>query len=202
MTTILLLDDHAVLRGALRRLIDAEPDLRVAGEAATSSEALRIAAQERPEVALVDLSLGDESALPVIRRLRALPSPPRVVVLTMHEDRDSVIEALAAGAEGYILKSSPVEDVLRALRSAVSGGACLDPRVAVQVLSCITAGATVPNAGLTLREREVLELVRSGLRNREIASRLHLSEKTVKHHVGQVLQKLGVSTRRDLRMGC
>lgn len=199
MTTVLLLDDHAVLRDALRRLIDGEPDLKVVGDAATGAEALRIAEREHPEVALVDLRLGAESALPVIRGLRALQNPPRVVVLTMHADRDSAIEALSAGAEGYVLKASPAEDVLRALRAAASGGACLDPQVAARLLACVTAGATVPERELTPREREVLELVRSGLRNREIACRLHLSEKTVKHHVGQVLQKTGAQSRRALR---
>lgn len=199
MTSVLLLDDHAVLRGALRRLIDGEPDLKVVAEADTAQEALRQAAAESPNVALVDLSLGDESAFPAIRELRALPRPPHVVVLTMHADRANVIEALAAGAQGYLLKSAPVEDVLRALRTAAQGGAPLDPKIAVEVLPYVSAGAAALQGGLTPREREVFELVRAGLRNRDIALRLHLSEKTVKHHVGQVLLKLGATSRRSLR---
>ncbi len=199
MINILLLDDHAVLRGALRRLIDGEPDLCVVAEAATVQEAIHQAMATSPDVALVDLSLGEESGLAAIRALTDLPRPPHVVVLTMHGDKANIVEALAAGAGGYLLKSAPVEDVLRALRTAASGGATLDPKIAAQVLPYIAAAASAQPGGLTPREREVFELLRAGMRNREIAQRLHLSEKTVKHHVGQVLLKLGAPSRRSLR---
>lgn len=200
MIRVLILDDHTVLCGALRRLIDGEQDLTVVAEAAAGAEALRLAETMGPEVALVDLSLGEESAIPVIRALCRLERAPRVVVLTMHAERSRALEAFAAGAQGYLLKSAPVEDVLRAIRTAAEGGVPLDPSVAAAVLPLIAGRVPAePEERLTPREQEVRELVSAGLRNREIAARLHLSEKTVKHHVGQVLQKLGLPSRRGLR---
>lgn len=193
--TILIVDDHPVFRFGLRALIGAESDMQIVGEATNGTEALALAASQKPDVVLMDIKLPDINGLEVTRRLQALQPEARVLVISMLDD-STVFNALKAGACGYILKGASGEETVRAIRAAASGEAIFSPTIAQRIMRhFMTSPPDVPFPELTQREREILALLAQGLTNSAIADRLSLSTKTVRNRVSDIFSKLHVSDR-------
>ncbi|MDQ7794811.1 MAG: response regulator transcription factor [bacterium] len=193
---ILLADDHRLVRQGLRQLLSLEPDLEVVGEAADGDETVARVRELQPDLVLLDISMRGMPAPEAVRSIRKTSPGVKVVVLTMHAGKEMVLEMLKAGAVGYVLKDVEASELAHAIRSAWLGQATLPQRAALR----IATEAGQPEGGsswrqLTPREREVLQLVAEGLRNREIGARLFISEKTVRNHLSSVFRKLGVEDR-------
>jgi DNA-binding NarL/FixJ family response regulator len=193
---VLIVDDHAVVRQGLRTFLELQDGIEVVGEAADGEEALAVAAETTPDVALVDLVMPRLDGIATIERLRTSSPATRVLVLTSFLDDDMIFPAVRAGAAGYLLKDAQPADLVAAIRTVSEGKAQLDPSVAARVLEELAADARTPAPELlTAREREVLALLARGLANKAIARELGVSEKTVKTHVSNILGKLGVHDR-------
>ncbi len=198
---VLIADDHDLFRTGLSSLIDAQPDLEVAAQASGGRMAVRLARELRPDVVLMDLRMPDLSGEDATRQIIEHDPEARIVVLTVVADAESVASAVRAGACGYLMKDSPIDEVAAAARAAAGGSAWLSSRAAVAVLDHLRreepAIKTDPTAvdSLTARELEVLALVSRGLENVEIASELGISSLTAKNHVSSILTKLELSNR-------
>src|SRR3954469_5309070 len=192
---VLLVDDHELVRRGLRDLLGDEPDIEVVAEAGSVEEALAVAMHVEPEVAVVDVRLGDGDGVTLCRELRSKPNPPACLMLTAFDDEEAMVGAIMAGAAGYLLKQVRGQDVVNAVREVAAGRSLLDPVSTARVLDKLRHPPTDEMASLTERERDVLELIGQGLSNREIAERLFLAEKTVKNYVTSVLAKLGMQRR-------
>jgi DNA-binding NarL/FixJ family response regulator len=194
MITVMIVDDHAIVRQGLEQLFKTSDDIEVLALASNGNEAVALAAEHDPDVILMDLSMPELDGVQATRRIIATGARSRIVVLTSFGEESRVLDALNAGAHGYLLKHIDPDDLLAAVRSAHLGDAPLDPRVGRILLDQRTNGA--PRRGeLTARELDVLELVRHGLANKQIARRLDISERTVKAHLTSVFQRLGVTDR-------
>lgn len=193
---VLLVDDHEIVRRGLRDLLDGEPGISVVAQAGTVAEALTMASARTPDVAVVDVRLPDGDGVALCRSLRALEPAPACLVLTAFDDERALVEAILAGASGYLLKQVRGQDVVHAVREVAAGRSLLDPVTTARVLERMRRSAE-PDAlaELTERERTVLELMGEGLSNKEIGARLFLAEKTVKNYVTSVLAKLGMERR-------
>ncbi|GAA5158564.1 MULTISPECIES: response regulator [Amycolatopsis] len=192
---VLLVDDHEVVRRGLRELLSDEPDIEVVAEASSADEALAVAMHVEPDVAVVDVRLGDGDGVALCRELRSKPNPPQCLVLTAFDDEEAMVGAIMAGASGYLLKQVRGQDVVNAVREVAAGRSLLDPLTTARVLDKLRHPREDELDQLTERERSVLELIGDGLSNREIAERLFLAEKTVKNYVTSVLAKLGMQRR-------
>lgn len=193
MISILLVDDHPVVRAGLKALIEGQDDLRIIGEADGMEQALEIAFAELPDVVLMDLSLGEGKAggADATAALRSLARPPEVLVLTTYDTESDIMRALEAGARGYLLKDAPPVELFAGIRATARGETVLASSVAATLVR-----RTIPGlSAITEREVEVLELLSRGLGNKEIARLLFVSEATVKSHLSHVYTKLGVDTR-------
>lgn len=190
--SVVLVDDHPLVRTGLAGLLSATDGVRVVGEAADGAEALTLVAESAPDVVLMDISMPGMDGIEATRRLLEQGYAGAVVMLTSFSDKERVTDALGAGAVGYLLKDCEPAEVLAAIRSAAQGHTPLDPRVAGALLPSRTPA---PGADLSLREREVLDLIAEGLANKQIARRLGIAERTVKVHVGNVFRRIGVSDR-------
>lgn len=198
MISVVVADDHPLVRSGLRAVCGAAPDIDVIGEAADGRQALDAVAEMRPDVVLMDLDMPGMHGLDATRRIVAEHPGSAVLVLTMFDDDDSVSAAIAAGAIGYLLKGADGEDILAAIRAAAAGQAVLGPHIAARLESWFNPPPIDPAVafpGLTERERDILDLVASGRTNPEIAGRLHLSAKTVANNVSIILNKLQVTQR-------
>src|SRR5436305_10767861 len=195
--TVLVVDDHAVVREGLRTFLGLQDGLEVVGEAGDGEEAVAEAARLRPDVILMDLTMPRLDGVEAMRELRRRLPGIRVVVLTSNADDTRLLAAIQAGAAGYLLKTVQPQELARAVRAAHAGEALLDPSVAARLVRAIAATVSPPSPPapadradrLTRREREVLELIGAGRSNKRIAFELGVSEKTVKTHVGHVLAK-------------
>lgn len=197
MIRVLIADDHAVVRKGLRGFLALQEDVEVVGEAADGEEAVAAVARLAPDVALVDLVMPRVDGLEAIKRIRALDSPTRVIVLTSFTDEDKMLPAVRAGAVGYLLKDIAPNDLVAAIRTVHGGETLLHPTVIrelVREVSRDDRGSGSDNP-LTKREREVLTLIAGGRANKAIAFELGVAEKTVKTHVSNILAKLGVADR-------
>lgn len=195
---VLLVDDHEVVRRGLRELLGDERDIEVVAEAGSAAEALAVALHVQPDVAVVDVRLGESETdgVTLCRELRSHPNPPHCLVLTAFDDDEAMVGAIMAGASGYLLKQVRGQDVVHAVREVASGRSLLDPITTTRLLDKMRhPGQHDKLSDLTERERSVLELIGQGMSNREIAERLFLAEKTVKNNVTSLLGKLGMQRR-------
>jgi DNA-binding NarL/FixJ family response regulator len=190
--TVLLVDDHPLVRAGLTALLSSTDDIVVVGEASGGEQAIGLAVDRKPDVVLMDLSMPGMNGVEATRGLLALQPETHVVVLTSFHDQAQVAGALEAGAVGYLLKDSDPRDVLSAIRSAASGHAPIDPRVARVLLPSTTPKVS---DSLSARELEVLQLVAKGLPNKLIGRNLGITERTVKVHVGHLFRRIGVADR-------
>ena len=192
MIRVLIADDHHVVRAGLEQLLGAVEDMELVGAARNGREALELAAVAAPDVVLMDLSMPELDGTQTTRELLRVNPDLKVVVLTSFSDRERILEALEAGAVGYLLKDAEPEDLIRGIRAAQRGESPLDPKAASTVLSERVHGVALD---LTDREQEVLRLLSAGMPNKVIASRLNITEKTVKAHLTSVYQRIGVTDR-------
>jgi len=190
---VLLADDHDVVRRGLTALLDGANGFAVVGAASDGEEAVALAAEHQPDVVLMDLSMPGVDGIEATRRLLVDRPESRVVVLTSFSDRERILDALDAGAVGYLLKDAEPDELLRGIEAAARGESPLAPKAARAVLTARAEGR--PAAELTAREQEVLALLAEGLANKQIARRLGIAEKTVKAHLTSVFQSIGVTDR-------
>jgi DNA-binding NarL/FixJ family response regulator len=193
MIRVLVADDHALMRKGLVDLLRADRDIEVVATAEDGSDAVEATARERPDVVLMDLAMPVMDGVEATRTILTANPSVRVVVLTSLSQPERIIEAVRAGAVGYLLKDSEPDDVVRAIKTAAAGHAPLDPRAATALLPRQPANSAAD--ALSAREREVLALVGAGLPNKSIATQLGISEKMVKVHLGRLFARLGVSDR-------
>jgi DNA-binding NarL/FixJ family response regulator len=191
-TRILLADDHAVVRRGLRLVLESEPDLRVVAEAGDGSEAVRQAVREDVDLAVLDISMPGMTGIQAAQELTRLRPQLRTLILSMHDNEQYLLEALRAGASGYVLKSAPAEDIAKAVKAVTGGGTFLGGDFAGGKPSEVEKLLE-----LSPRERQILELLAEGLRVKEIAERLQLSPATVHTHVRNAIAKLEVDTRTE-----
>jgi DNA-binding NarL/FixJ family response regulator len=192
LISLLIVDDHPVVRDGLRGMFGADPRFEVVGEAGDGAEAVAVAERLRPDVILMDLRMPGTDGVAAIRELARRGVPSRVLVLTTYDTDSHVLPAIEAGATGYLLKEAPRAELVRAVEAAARGQSVLSPAVATKLLGQVRKPATAP---LSPRELEVLELIAQGSTNREAAKRLYISETTVKTHLLHVYAKLGVNDR-------
>jgi DNA-binding NarL/FixJ family response regulator len=191
---VLIADDHPVVRQGLRTYLELQADIVIAGEAGSGIEAAAEAGRLGPDVVLLDMVMPGGGGLEALRRIGSGPGAPRVIVLTSFADDGRVVEAMRAGAAGYLLKDAQPAELLAAIRSAHAGGSPLHPDAAAYLVGELRR-PVAPAPALTAREHDVLELLAQGMSNKAIARRLSLSEKTVKAHVSAILRKLDVTDR-------
>jgi DNA-binding NarL/FixJ family response regulator len=202
-TRILLADDHTLFRQGIRQLLSAEPDMEVAGECSNGSEAVEKAAELRPDVVLMDIGMPGLSSFEATRQIRKTRPETRVLMLTMYDDEDYLVEGMEVGASGYVLKDSPAGQLAAAIRDIQRGGSYLSPRMLSQLVddfrSRIKNANRLPRfATLTVREREVLKMLAEGSSVKEIACDLNLSVKTVEAHKFNLMRKLDIHNKAQL----
>ena len=197
MLSVFLLDDHDIVRKGVRALLESAGDIEIVGEATTVADARRLLPQLRPRVLVLDTQLPDGSGLDVCRELGTLTPETRALVLTSLDAEESIVEAMHAGAIGYVLKQVEATSLLSAVRTVAAGNSLIDPALARRMISWMEQTSEAPEelAGLTEQQLKILALLAEGLTNREIGSRLYLAEKTVKNHITRIMAKLGVQRR-------
>jgi len=206
-TRVLIADDHALFRDGLRKLLEAEDDLQVVGEAADGLEAVRLAERLRPDVLLLDLAMPRLPGIEVLRELAASPGAARIILLTAAIEKEQIVEALQLGARGVVLKESASQLLLKSIRRVVTGEYWVGRDRVSDLVSCLrqlTAASRQQERersfGLTPRELEIVSAIVAGAANKDIARQLSISEDTVKHHLTNIYDKLGVSNRLELAL--
>ena len=197
-TRVLIADDHALFRYGLKAMFASEEGFEVAGEASTGEEAVKLAAELKPDVVLMDIQMPDLNGIEATRRILENDAGIGVVVVTMFEEDDSVFAAMCAGARGYVLKGAGAEEVIKVVRAVADSEAHFGPDIARRLMGFFSAPKPTPQEAfpeLTAREREVLDLIARGLSNTEIAGELYLSQKTVRNHISNLFLKLQVADR-------
>jgi len=206
---LILADDHALVRAGTRQLLERQPDLRVVGEAADGEEAVRLAKELKPHLVVMDVRMPRMSGVEATRRIKQEVPEVAVLVLTAHDDDEYVFALLQAGANGYLLKTAEMDELVKAIRTVAAGQSALDPTVAGKVVAQFTSGRSLPDVladvkdeyeGLTEREMEILRLVGRGLTNREVGQQLYISDRTVQAHLSNIFSKLGVGSRTEAVM--
>jgi two-component system, NarL family, response regulator DevR len=197
LITVFLVDDHEVVRRGVADLLEADPELTVVGEAPTAAQALARIPALRPDVALLDVRLPDGNGIELCRDLRSKLPDLNVLMLTSYTDEEAMLNAILAGAGGYVIKDIQGLQLVSAVREVGSGRSLLDNRAAATLMAKLRSDATDtgPLSGLSERERTLLDLIGEGLTNRQISERMFLAEKTVKNYVSRLLTKLGLERR-------
>lgn len=202
MTTIILAEDHQIVRQGLRKLLEEERDLRVVGETGDGLEAAQLVEKLRPDILVVDMVMPGLNGLDVIRNVRQRSPQTRIIVLSMHANEGYVVEALRLGASGYLLKESSSNELIRAVQAVMAGNRYLTTSLAERALDAYVEKMGQPTTDsyemLTERERQVLQLVAEGNSNAEIAERLSIGVRTVETHRSNLLHKLGIKSQNEL----
>jgi DNA-binding NarL/FixJ family response regulator len=194
--TVILADDHAVVRKGIREFLEEDPDIRVLAEADDGAAAWRLTAHHLPDVAILDIRMPEMTGIEVTRRIKGQIPQVHVLVLTAYDDEPYVLALLRAGADGYVLKTAQSSDLLRAVKQVAAGRSVLDPLITPKVIANLTSPHTVePLSG---RELDVVRGVAKGLTNREIAQRLSISDRTVQGHLANVFTKLHANSRTEV----
>ena len=196
---VFLLDDHEVVRRGVRDMLEAEDDIEVVGEAGTADEALARIPLSHPDVALLDVRLGERSGIEVCRDVRSAHPEIACLMLTSFADDEALLDSIMAGAAGYVLKQVRGSELVESVRRVADGQSLLDPTVTTRVLDRLRNGPAEDDkvASLTPQERRILDLLADGLTNRQIAAELNLAEKTVKNYVSNLLTKMGMQRRTE-----
>jgi DNA-binding NarL/FixJ family response regulator len=205
MIRILLADDHPIVREGLRAVLETQTDFEVIAEAGNGLEVLELAIEHKPDILLLDLEMPVMDGVETIRRLHQSPRSPRIIVFTAFDNDERIIQAIQAGADGYLLKGAPRQEIFHAIRLTMDGGSLLQPVIASKLLRHLSQHKTIlsPQGQLPLidelteREVEVLHLLAQGMPNKEIATRLVISERTAKFHVSSIMSKLGATNRTE-----
>ncbi|HEX2528808.1 MAG TPA: response regulator transcription factor [Geminicoccus sp.] len=195
---VALADDHPVVLAGIKALLDVAPEITLVGEATTGPAALKMIMETTPDVAVIDISLPEMSGLELARVLASACPDVKLLALTVHEDRAYVQPLLQAGGRGYVLKRSAAEDLVRAIRAVAAGGVYLDPAIADKALPEAARTAASPAEPLSQREQEVLRLVAQGFSNKETATQLKVSVKTIETYKQRAAEKLDLRTRADI----
>lgn len=200
MLTVFLVDDHEVVRRGVGDMLDEEEDLTVVGQAGSVAEAMARIPALKPDIAVLDMRLPDGNGVELCRDLRSRMPQLNCLILTSYTDEQAMMDAILAGAGGYVIKDIKGMDLVSAVRTVGSGRSLLDTRAAAALMARIRSDAQEPGplAGLTEQERVVLDLIGEGLTNRQIGERMFLAEKTVKNYVSSVLAKLGMQRRTQV----
>jgi len=199
--SILLVEDHTIVRQGLRMILDQNPSIEVIAEAVNGRDAIRMAEKYRPDIILMDFSMPDLNGLEATRQLVRLNSEVKVIILTRHGNQEYVDRLLRAGASGYLIKNSAADELILAIQAVYRGSKYLDPTIASGVIDGYLKPKHHQNGDmkkLTPRQREVLQLIAEGHPNRDIASKLHISVKTVENHRANIMKALDLSTTADL----
>ncbi len=197
---VLLVDDHPVVRYGVKHMLDGEADIEVVGELEGMRGIEDVLSNQAPDVVLLDLELGEIHGVEALRQLREIDPQLKVIVYTSHDEEDYIIQAAELGVDGYLLKGSPREEIVSAVRSVSEGGSAIESAVAAKLMSHMTkrsAKAKQPVIEFSKRERQVLELLAGGKTNRDIGAALFISESTVKFHVHAILSKLDATNRTE-----
>jgi DNA-binding NarL/FixJ family response regulator len=197
MITVLVADDHAMVREGLRALLSSVEGYELVGTASTGADAIREALLLKPDLVVLDIGFPDLNGIDVVRKLAKAAPSVKILMLTMYDDDESILGAVRAGAMGYVLKGADSDDLLRAIAAVAAGEAIFGPGLARRALQALSAPREPAFAELTRREREVLELIASGMSNPGIAARLGLSPNTVSNHVSSIFSKLQVGSRAE-----
>ena len=196
---LILVDDHKLLREGLRRILELQGDIEIVAEAGDGHEAIRLVGLHNPEVVLMDINMPGMNGVEATRTIKTKYPLVAVLILTIHEDREYLLEVLKAGAAGYVLKDIDPDRLVEAIRLVCAGESVVAPGLTAKLIHELNASRTQPASStdnpLSHREQEVLELMAEGIGNREIADKLFVSEKTVKNHVTSIFRKLDVSDR-------
>ena len=203
MIRILIADDHTVVRDGLRALLERQPDMEVVAEAGDGRECVQLAEKHLPDLIMMDVAMPEMNGIEAARRILASTTATAIVMLSMHQDESYVLRSLRAGAKGYLLKDSPREDVLAAVRAAAAGRSFLSRRISLMLQEDYmqqleSKGLEDSYELLTSREREILQLLAEGKANKEVAAVLNISLTTVETHRGHILQKLSLHSTADL----
>jgi two-component system, NarL family, nitrate/nitrite response regulator NarL len=201
---ILVADDHAIFRDGLRKLLEGNDDVQIIGEASNGNECVKMLAKLKPDILLLDLRMPEKDGLGVLEEINFDSTPTRVIVLTAAEDDRDVVRAMRLGARGVVLKQSASDLLLKSIRKVHDGEIWLDNRMTAEVIDAFKksaeAGQRREKPLLSDREKEIVQLVAQGFRNREIGEKLFISEQTVKNHLHNIFDKLGVSDRLELAL--
>lgn len=198
--SVLIADDHSLIRQGLKQILELESDITVIAQASDGNEAVQLTKQYKPDVILMDINMPGTNGLQAIKQIKDDQLPSRIIVLTIHEDREYLFKTLQMGAEGYVLKDAEPKVLLEAIRNVHSGRSYIQPNMTMELVKEFNR-VTLHEKGkhnennLTARETEVLGLIAEGMINKEIARTLYISEKTVKNHISNIFKKLNVSDR-------
>ena len=192
---ILLADDHPIVREGLAAVLGTQPDFEIVGQANDGAEAIDLASALKPDIVVLDLAMPRLDGVEALRAMRADNKDLRTLIFTASETDDRIVNAVQAGAQGYLLKGAPREELFHAIRVIARGGSLLSPVVAARLLQRVAGTAGPATPALTERERQVLRLLAQGLQNKEIAAQLGIQERTVKFHISGIMQKLNVTNR-------
>ena len=197
---VLIIDDHSVVRYGVRHILESEDDIEVVGELESVKGIGEALAEMKPDVVLLDLELGDTNGGDALVQLHDLAPNVRVIIYTSHDEEDRIVQAAELGVDGYLLKGSPKEEIVGAIRSVSNGGTAIEPAVAAKLMQHMnkrSAKAEQPTVHFSKREKQVLELLSEGKTNRDIGAALFISESTVKFHVYAILSKLDAGNRTE-----
>jgi len=197
---VLIADDHAILRQGLKQILELEKDITVIAQASNGDEAIKLARSLKPDVILMDINMPGTSGLQAIKTLKEEKNPSKIVVLTIHEDREYLFKTIQMGAEGYVLKDAEPDVLIDAIKSVYAGQTYIQANMTKELVKefnriTLHEKEKKNECNLTNREIEVLELIAEGMINKEIAKKLYISEKTVKNHVSNIFKKLNVADR-------